>query len=249
MGTRKSKCSNKAIVIVEPRQHEALKAVLTNYDKIMDSSWDLYVFHGASSRSYAAAAVKDIKRRRVFLKALKTDNLTANEYNYLFKQKKFWNRVDAENILVLQTDAVLCGNSKFNIYDFINYDYIGCSINNNTVGSKNVPWWWRDWVKMKRVDSFYGIGGMSFRKKSFMLKWIASNPDVDDIYPEDVFYSEGVALTPNRPMNASVLSKFCTQRKYTRKSFGAHKITDLSAKKDAFAKYCPEIKLIDPSLK
>jgi hypothetical protein len=45
---------------------------IKNFDRIMDSSWDLYVFHAASSQDYAKEAVRSITKRNVFLKPLET---------------------------------------------------------------------------------------------------------------------------------------------------------------------------------
>jgi hypothetical protein len=45
--------NNNAMVIVEPREHKLLEAVIKNFDDIMDSSWDLYVFHGKSFSKHA----------------------------------------------------------------------------------------------------------------------------------------------------------------------------------------------------
>jgi hypothetical protein len=199
----------------------------------------MYVFHGKSSKRFAEDAVKGINGRHVFLKSLHTDNLSADEYNELFKKAAFWNRIYAENILVLQTDAVLCGNSKFDIYDFIHYDYIGCSIDDKTIGKNHNPW--------DKQDNFYGVGGMSFRKKSFMLKWIADNQQVHRHFPENVFFSNGVAKSRRRPKHATDIAKFCSQQRFTHKSFGAHKTKLIKSvnEKRAFAEYCPETKLIE----
>jgi len=239
-GSKSSKSSN-AVVIIEPRPHKFLRTVLLNYDSILDSSWDFYIFHGKSSQKFAESAVKGIskkKGRQIFIKPLHTDNLNADEYNELLKQATFWNRVDAENIFLLQTDAVLCRNSDFNIYDFINHDYIGCSIDDKSIGKHQKYW---------DKENFYGVGGMSFRKKSFMLKWIAENPNIRRNFPEDIFFSNGVAKTRRRPKKASDMAKFCTQWRFTYKSFGAHqtKLMGKSKDKEAFEAYCPEVKSID----
>jgi hypothetical protein len=169
---------------------------------------------------------------------LETDNLTANEYNKLFKQEDFWNKVDAENILVFQTDSVLCQASLQDIDNFINYDYIGCSVDDKTIGDR-CPGWPED-------SHFYGIGGLSFRKKSFMTKCIENTPKIDPYYPEDVFYSNCVSQSSRKPENADILAKFCAQHSYNNyNSFGVHKPTDLKKEdRESLFKYCPEAKLL-----
>jgi hypothetical protein len=229
------------MVIVEPRKHRFLKTVIENFNKQMDATWDLYVFYGNSNKSHALEAVRNIYKRRVFMVPIGTDNLNADEYNSLFKKKEFWNKIYAENILIFQTDVALCSNSTNNIYDYINFDYIGCSLNDTTIGNKNVPKWWAG-------ENFYGVGGLSFRKKSFTMKCL-DKLLANDTSAEDVFYSNCVAKSKNRPMRGEQIANFCTQNKYTHKSLGAHK-TDL-LKRDSmeryyeFANYCPEITAIN----
>ena len=226
----------KAIVIVEPRKHKNLEYVINNFDTLMDPDWDLYVFHGLSAAEFAATAVQSIQKRRVFLLPLHTDNLNADQYNELFKQSKFWNRVNAESILVFQTDVVLCSKSLQSIDRFTKYDYIGCSVDDKTIGFGG----WR-WSNTHPDDYFYGSGGMSFRKKSFMLNCIRDNPNIDKAYPEDVFFSNCVAKSPNRPETATVINDFCTQNKYVNNSLGAHRISMLSDDdKKRFIQFCPE---------
>ena len=217
-----------AMVIVEPRKHHYLKKVCHNFDQNMPSDWDLYVVHGKSHKKHAEDSVKGITRN-VFFIPLSSNNLLIYEYNALFKTLDFWNKIKAENILVFQTDAALCSKSKFDINDFIKYDYIGCPYNNSY--KKGV------WTNQYKDSFFYGIGGLSFRKKSFMQKCIKENP-VESDYPEDVFFSNCVESSNKKPKSLKVLQKFCTQNKFTRKSFGSHKTR--SVNKQSFYKYCPE---------
>jgi hypothetical protein len=201
----------------------------------MPPNWDLYIVHGKSFLQHAKDSVKGINRT-IFFIPLQTDNLTANEYNYLFKQLSFWNKIDAENILVFQTDASLCGKSTFDINDFINYDYIGCPYGNG-YGKKLI------WKTNHKDEFFYGIGGLSFRKKSFMKQCILKNEIPKHYknkknYPEDIFFSNCVDKH-KKPKSLKKLQQFCTQNKFTRKSFGAHKTLDI---KKSFYNYCPEAK-------
>lgn len=225
----------KAIVIVEPRKHKNLEYVIKNFDSLMDPDWDLYVFHGQSAAEFAAAAVQSIQKRDVILLPLQTDNLNADQYNELFKRPEFWNQVNAETILVFQTDVVLCSKSLQSIDRFTKYDYIGCSVDDKKIGFG--AWW----TKAHENDYFYGIGGMSLRKKSFMLQCIRDNVGIDKAFPEDVFFSNCVARSPNKPESATVINDFCTQNKYVNNSLGAHRISLLNDDdKKRFIQFCPE---------
>jgi len=230
---------SKAMVIVEPRAHALLKGVIENFDKNMDKSWDMYVFHGKSQEAFAKEATSSVSGRRVYLLPLDTDNLTADGYNSLFKKPSFWNKVHAEHILVFQTDTVLCGKSMNKINNFLKYPYIGCPFDDKKVGAHPV---WGNYP-------FYGIGGLSFRKKSFMMNCIKRYPNVEDNYAEDVFFSKCVKDEGNvENITVDVLNNFCTQHIYAKDSFGAHKVNvDLKNKieKKEFYSFCPEATLLE----
>jgi hypothetical protein len=226
----------KAMVIVEPRKHHMLKYVCENFDQNMCKTWDLYIFHGKSHKEHAQQAIASIQGRKVFLIPLDSDNLTAGEYNMLFKQLDFWNQVKAENILVFQTDAVLCPASKYKIKDFMHFDYIGCGSYNGAIGNSKEVWGKPD----SKNNSFYGVGGLSFRKNSFQKQCIRAYPNIKPTYPEDVFYSNCVEKSINKPRSATDLANFCTQDDFARNSFGAHKTWYMKeGHAEPFYKFCP----------
>jgi hypothetical protein len=231
--------TKKAMIIVEPRKHPLLKKVIENFDKNMDSSWVLYVFHGAAFGDYAKECTSKIKSRTVVLLPLDKDNMSSNDYNSLFKMKQFWDKIDAEDILVFQTDSIICDASLKTINNYIKYDYIGCSYDNEIIGQNSNIW--------PSHSEFYGIGGLSFRKKSFMLKCIDDNPDVASDFAEDVFFSQCVATNSKRPPSATVLNEFCTQHVFKENSWGAHKTNIDLQNKDEFYEYCPEARIFENS--
>jgi Protein of unknown function (DUF5672) len=228
--------ASKAMVIVEPREHKYLKTVCEQFDNEMDPSWAMYVFHGKSAGAFAKEATRGITRRRLHLIALDTDNLNANQYNELFKKASFWNQVHAEDILVFQTDTALCPASKYKIDQFTKYDYIGCATRHSVkIINGEIP---------KDEHHFYGVGGLSFRKKSFMMKCIKDNPNVTAKFPEDVFFSNCVAESPNRPIDGYELSRFCSQTAFQKRSWGAHKLSRMiEGGLDEFLKFCPAAKI------
>jgi hypothetical protein len=230
---------SKAIVIVEPRKHKDLQRVFTLFDERMPLEWDLYIFCGKTAEDYIKETVKNIKRKVIIL-PLDKDNLNADEYNALLKQESFYNKINAEDILIFQSDTALCNGSPFNIEDFTKYDYIGCSVNNTSIGNFQTPW---------NDMPFYGVGGLSFRKKSFVMKCLETRKDKLQL-AEDVFFSDCVNDSPNKPPTAKVLSEFCTQNQFHEKSFGAHKIKLLQeSDKASFDSYCPESSFLKEQFK
>ena len=225
-----------AMVIVEPRRHPHLQRVLENFHRIMPSHYDLYVFHGASAGEFARQAAANVAReRRTHLVALDADNLGADEYNALLKDpERFWARIDAENVLVFQTDAVLCAGSDFRISDFEHLGYIGCAF--GTEAGRGTHW---------GDAAYWGTGGLSFRKKSAALRCLAGLPHPRE-YPEDVFYAECVeAGFGARPRDGAQVAQFCSQGQMSQRSFGGHRVKDGmqdAAQLARFVDYCPEVK-------
>jgi hypothetical protein len=223
---------NHAAVIVEPRKHALLSYTLANFHAQLPLHYDMYVFHGKSANKFARAAAAFIVRertRKIRFRALDTDNLTAEQYNAMFRQSQFWAKVPAEHILVFQTDAAVCGEEEASsststasanippsLAEFEDFGYIGCSFRPDCVGSCTPHFW------HKQV--FYGVGGLSLRKKSFMMECIKQ---IHEQLPEDVFFSKGLHVLPAAgrwkvPTGPDV-QRFCAQHSIQNRSWGVHK--------------------------
>ena len=221
-----------AMVIVEPRAHVDLQRVLTNFDALGPPGYMIVLFHGRSHGAYAARAISGVQRP-VLMLALQTDDLDAVAYSALLKSRAFWEAIPAEKILIFQTDTALCSRSPYTIQAFEHLPYVGASYTATGVG-RNSHW---------GEHAFYGAGGLSFRKKSSMLRCIATrSAEAEGDLPEDVFFSDCIDddLADATP-TARHLSSFCTQNSFSRSSFGAHKVSLLQDRdKGAFTEYCPE---------
>ena len=103
-------------------------------------------------------------------------------YSDLMKNADFWNSFPQEGILVFQVDTLMLPGSKFSIYDFTKYDYIGapwCSDNDVL----------QPLLKDGTIKSLVGNGGFSWRKKSVMMKCIAMMQGTyEKAEPEDRFF-------------------------------------------------------------
>ena len=148
---------SKVAVIVETREHKALSFVLNNVMSILPDEWGLQIFHGNKNFEYVNSICKDSNLNVVFSN-LKVDDLNHDEYVELFTSKNFWESCVGETILIFQTDSMLCPNSEYKVEDFEHFDYIGG--------------WWGKFFDPNSVDESYDRvmnGGLSIRKKSFML--------------------------------------------------------------------------------
>lgn len=222
--------SDGALLIVEPREHALLGTVIKAFSERVPPDWVLYVVHGTDNAEYARAAVGS--RRRVVFIPLNTSNLTAAQYNRLFTTPEFWHQIQAEHILVFQTDAMPCGPETLDMARYGNFGYIGCAYGNKA-GARTSYW---------EANDFYGVGGLSLRRKSFMLECLQRQPHHE---AEDVTFSNCVAsLSPQRP-TAQDLGDFCAQTGWgdpqaPPRSWGAHQIGAMKPKMlQQFLDYCP----------
>jgi hypothetical protein len=227
--------TNGAFLIVEPRHHTLLKPVLRAFDAQVPKDWTLYVIHGSQNRGYAQQAARLPKRRVVFIQ-LSVKDLTADQYNRLFTNPEFWKMIEAEHILVFQTDAVPCVRAgPLNMLKFGKFGYVGCAYGN--MAGKNTYW---------TPNAFYGVGGLSLRRKSFMMDCLHKNKKEK---PEDVTFSNCMAIQETKP-SAQDIGEFCAQSGWGNpglppKSWGAHKIELMHADdQKKFLQYCPQAYLL-----
>tara|TARA_B100000886_G_scaffold340185_1_gene308308 strand:- start:64 stop:834 length:771 start_codon:yes stop_codon:yes gene_type:complete len=236
---------DKIAVIVEPRKHKNLIPVVMNFISILPDEWKIKIFYGKSAYNYIYNS--DIKSYidtgKIFLQQLLVDNLDRYTYSDLLKSKKFWEDCLVENILMFQTDSILCKNSEFNINDFLDFDYIGSA------------WWFN--VKNQNDNCHGGNGGFSFRKRSSMIECINKFPPVkttgnvnilEERY-EDVYFINSLFNLNKKISSKEESKKFGVQNFYDKyKSFGTHRFWDFLSeeKKNLFLEKCPEGKIINP---
>ncbi|MEC8063449.1 MAG: DUF5672 family protein [Pseudomonadota bacterium] len=153
--TKEKITDNNIAMIIEPRQHPLLEPVIRNcYEHL---GWPIILFHGTKNLEYINSSPYLVKLKdqgMLILKNLEKENLTSQEYSTIMISESFWKEIPAENILVFQTDVVICGNNE-TLKPFLQYDYVGAP------WAPTIPSW---------IGPNVGNGGLSFRKKSAMLK-------------------------------------------------------------------------------
>lgn len=86
----------------------------------------------------------------------------------------------AENLLVFQTDSMLCANARMSINEWIGYDWVGAPWNPKGKGGGN--------------------GGLSLRKVSSILDVLRQQTRADNSDPEDVWLAERLSARPGAKM-------------------------------------------------
>ena len=230
---------SKVAVIVETREHDALPFVLNNVMSILPEDYSLQIFHGTSNYEYVYDSVENdmmLLDKEVEFTNLNIDSISADDSSLeIMLTKDFWNKVVGENVLYFECDTMLCPNSEFKIEDFENFNYIG-GYWGNELGMMN--------QKYNRVMN----GGLSFRKRSFMLDIIEnklqSYLDNGGNPCEDYFVSE---MVEDKPTYEEVLS-FSIDNGYmypinNKAPFGLHKPWG-EVKSKGHGKYYDDIKKV-----
>ena len=183
---------SKVAVIVETRKHRALEFVLNNVMSILPNEWNLQIFHGTYNKEY----IKDIINNNPLLSSIKSKitlsnlnikEVTQEDSSKIMLSESLWESIIGETVLYFECDSLLCPNSKYKVDDFTNFDYIG-------------GFWGNALYNLNEKYPVVMNGGVSIRKKSFMLDIIEnklqSYLDNGGNPCEDYFVSEMVKVRP-----------------------------------------------------
>jgi hypothetical protein len=161
--------SDKAAVIVEPRQHPHLEFVIKNIMYFLPS-WSLYIFHSNDNDEFVKNIIGLKNRDKVHYNIISPGNITIEEHNELLTSPYFYEKIHAEDILIFQTDSYI---RKSGIECFLEYNFA-------MIGA---PWHWYDAAKPQG-----GNGGFCFRKNSIMKKITREYPYSKLDGNEDVYF-------------------------------------------------------------
>ncbi len=186
-------------IIVEPRKHKALEYVLNNFTINLDNKlWKFVIYCSFDNKIF----VEDIKNKLnidIDIIPICDKNLTITDYNYLLTNKKFYEVIQTDLVLIFQTDTLIL--NKDIIYDFLEYDYVGA------------PW---------RNERTVGNGGLSLRNKNKMIEIIKKRGTC--IQNEDFYFSfpQKYNVNINKPSFEKGIT-FSVEQCYYEKPFGIHK--------------------------
>jgi len=164
-------------VIVEPRNHAALRTVVHNVCNSLNIS--ITIFHGIHNIALVNSIFRECSCIDQMIN-MGIDDLDGDSYNALMvSDYDFWSQInspDESSVLIFQTDSGISeqSHSGLSIKLFEQYHYCGGLFHH---------------IQMINT-SLVGNGGFSVRHKGVMRKLLSLNPDKrTHFYWEDVLYS------------------------------------------------------------
>ena len=196
----------KCAVIIEPREHPHLSAVVRNVLHFLDDSWGLCIVHGTRNRRFVEEMVDGWGD--VLLLDCGAADLPGSTYSDYKASRPFWWQLPSETILTFETDSVL---RRRGIEAFLEYDYVGA------------PWVWA-LNGNREAEGPVGNGGLSLRKRSAMLRIIEKHGH--ERRPgtlEDQFFSRWLYRDGHRLPSLETAGAFSTETLFQPHSLGLHK--------------------------
>ncbi|AYV86764.1 MAG: hypothetical protein Sylvanvirus8_20 [Sylvanvirus sp.] len=208
--------SDKACVIIEPRAHSCLELVVKNVMYFVGSEWSLYIFHSKQNEEFVKNMLGPTQMPHVHLIRLTQTNFTLRDYNLLLTSEFWWNWIEAEHVLIFQTDSYM---RRPGIQEFIDkkYAFIGAPWDTSFAGR-----WCPDILRQG------GNGGFSLRLKSKMLQVIRQFPyQTNGLYEtshnEDIYYNRCLHSLGASLPSIEHSKQFSVESLYYENPVGVHK--------------------------
>jgi len=198
-------------IMIEPRQHPAMRFVLHNFLENLDARWNFILYHGIDNEDWLKQLVQSAfsseDHKRITFRKIAVKNLTLGQYSSIMTNSQFIQTIPTEIFLVFQTDSMICKPYRDLIYEFMEYDYVGAPWHEIPRGA------WKTQV---------GNGGLSLRRKSAMLT-IARTLPYSAGYAEDMYFSEGCDRLHMKKPSWEKAKEFAIETQYNPRSFGIHR--------------------------
>lgn len=229
---------NLVAAIVEPRV-ENLETVIDNFLDALPQSTHFQIYHGLKNMHVLEKYKPLIDSGKMSLWNMGIDNLSIKGYSLLLTSREFWQTIQSENVLIFQTDSILCGSDRNAINKFIKYDFVGAPIPYHIIAAIKVLFFGKGYYV--NHSNIYN-GGFSFRKKSVSLK-VIDTYGWDKLTPEDVWFCVFIPRVGGRMAPLTIARDFSyeSEHELNRVPFGLHKPR---RNIDKLGIMCPNVKKI-----
>lgn len=194
--------NTKVAVLVETRDCFFLPHVIQNFVHGLGEDWNFHFFLNDKVHRFLSQELPQFEYR---LTPLLEQRLTPEKYSFLLRQRRFWEEISEETILIFQVDCLLLRPIPSWAEE---YDMIGapCGVIDG--------------------DRCIYNGGFSLRKRQAMLKIALSNEEQNqqEPRPEDVFFTAELWKQNEIYKLPSVRTafQFATESVYSRHPIGIH---------------------------
>ncbi|KAK2039518.1 hypothetical protein LZ31DRAFT_83129 [Colletotrichum somersetense] len=186
---------SKVALLIENRPNPILAPLMLHFISVVPPDWR-FRFMGSiesvKSINESVAIREQVAAGKLDLTYIPTNMSTAGQEMISRYLTNLWLYETvlqpAEWLLVFQTDSILCANSKRNINDYLEYDWIGA------------PW--------NPGGRWGGNGGLSIRRVSAMIDILRNQQRVDNSEPEDVWLAERLAHRPGSKVANGTVSLY-----------------------------------------
>lgn len=190
-----------ALVIIDGRDHPLMDVILKNHRRYLGPYWMFYLIGPKRMtriwQKYAGKLVTVVELPEYL------DNLSdyPTGYNQVLLSEFLWkDTIECENVLVSQTDALLL---RHGIGDFFYYDYVGSPIYSETHPTR----YWRI-MNAFNPNTVGGNGGLSFRKKSAMVRALENCAIPSYGIPEDAWFVACTLLLNGTLPHPTIANRF-----------------------------------------
>ena len=195
-------------LIIDDRIDGDVIRVIQNVLQHIPSDWKVQMVMPVEHWGFYNVSILNplIANHRIIMTPLEFPRLdfTGSEYiNLLLTSAEFWRQVQGEKILYFQTDSVLCSNSSYNLFQFLEYDFIGAP-----------------WPNGKCCN-----GGLSLRSRKKMLEIYESGQARYQLHStnEDVWLMRHLPRFNGRVAPAYIAKQFSVESVYHPRPFAVHK--------------------------
>lgn len=235
-------------VIIETRRNPFLIPIVRHTMSMLGSDWRVQIFHGPSNKDlityHPRLSTEYVGSGSIELvDMIPHETFSRKTYNEMMTSAPFWNACEGDQVLIFQTDSIICASSSRNISSFLDVDYVGAPWQPKyPLCPSHVP-------SVIPTDRCQGNGGFSLRKKAVMKKiidafaWDSSN--------EDVFLSSRVLLVGGTMATTRDAATFSVESHlmYDPEEivpFGVHRPHQYLTKEtyDKLTRSCPEATMI-----
>lgn len=204
------KISNKAAVLVELGKSKHIRFCIKNVMSMLRNDWSLYILYCDDNIDHIKKQLHgEVLDNVNFIRVGRTHfDPFPEKYNTYFTSEELWNSINAEHILIFQTDSYMRKPLEPEEL-YLQYDYIGA------------PWF----KEFKENISIGGNGGFSLRTKSSHLNVIKNYPySIKDGYiAEDEYFSKYIHESGGKVCPRELSRKFSVEGVYYFDPIAVHK--------------------------